>query len=67
MAETKMTIVGDRRFITDRRINSQPFNSNRRFRPDRRLNNLLVEWIPSNEVVLHPHLFKAYMRSNTKK
>ncbi len=62
-----MTIVGDRRFIPDRRIKNQLLNYNRRVRSDRRLNNILVEWVPNSEIVLQPSLFRAYMKSNTKK
>ena len=58
-----MTITGDRRFIPDRRIRNQPLSYNRRVRPDRRLNNIFVEWVPGNEIVLQPSLFKAYMKS----
>jgi hypothetical protein len=67
MAAAEMTIVGDRRFIPDRRILNKPLNYNRRVRPDRRLNNILVDWIPKNEIVLQPSLFKAYMKTKTRK
>lgn len=62
-----MTIVGDRRYIPDRRIRNQPLVYNRRVRPDRRLNNIILEWIPNNEIVSQPSLFKAYMKTNTRK
>mgnify|MGYP001827572694 CR=1 FL=1 len=62
-----MTIVGDKRVILDRRIHNQPLTYNRRVRPDRRLNNILVEWVPNYEVVLHPPLFKAYMKTKSGK
>ena len=67
MVAAEMTIVGDRRCIPDRRTHTQPSNFNRRVRPDRRLNNILVDWVPNNEIVLQPTLFKAYMKTNTRK
>jgi hypothetical protein len=67
MAAAKMTIVGDRRFIPERRTHNLPLTYNRRVRPDRRLNNIFVEWVPNNEIVLQPSLFKAYMKTKTRK
>ncbi len=55
-----MTLVGDKRFIPHRRTKNQLLNYNRRIRVDRRLNNILVEWVPNSEIVLQPSLFKAY-------
>lgn len=63
----KMTIVGDRRFIPDRRTRDEPGIHDRRVRPDRRLNSIIVEWIPGNEVLLQPSLFRAYMKTKTRK
>jgi hypothetical protein len=44
----------DRRKTTDRRIEIITWPNDRRVRPDRRLNNISVEWIPFNEVYSHP-------------
>ena len=67
MAAANMTIVGDKREILDRRITNEPLSYNRRVRPDRRLNNIYVEWIPNYEIVLHPPLFKAFMKGSKRK
>jgi hypothetical protein len=65
--QQKMTIVGDRRFIRDRRTTNKPWIYSRRVRPDRRLNSIIVEWVPNNEVLLQPSLFKAYIKTKTRK
>ena len=67
MVVENMTIVGDRRFIPDRRSTNKPSIYNRRVRPDRRLNSIIVDWVPNNEVLLQPSLFKAYMKAKTRK
>ena len=67
MAAANMTIVGDKREILDRRIKNQPLSCHRRVRPDRRLNNIYVEWIPNNEIVFHPPLFKVFMKGSDRK
>jgi hypothetical protein len=36
----------DRRIVTDRRVRQEKHPYNRRVRPDRRLNNIFMEWIP---------------------
>lgn len=67
MVAAKMSIVGDKREIPDRRINDVPLNFNRRARPDRRINNILVEWIPINRIVSHPSSFRAYMKYSDRR
>ena len=67
MAAAKMTIVGDRRFVPDRRTINTTWTNNRRVRPDRRLNSIIAEWVTKNEVLLQPSLFKAYMKTKTRK
>jgi len=49
----------DQRKITDRRTQKQILPYDHRVRPDRRLNNISVEWIPFSEVILHPILCDA--------
>jgi len=48
----------ERRKDTDRRANDcrqdQLYRCNRRIRPDRRLNNIVTEWIPMEHILLHP-------------
>ncbi|MEN8206290.1 MAG: hypothetical protein ABFS24_09780 [Pseudomonadota bacterium] len=50
--------MNDRRQMTERRGNDQRqdrlFMCNRRAQPDRRLNNIKVEWIPINHISIHP-------------
>jgi len=55
-----------RRKITDRRIQEQKLPYDHRVRPDRRLNNISVEWIPISEVTLHPTLCEALSRIRNK-
>lgn len=49
----------DQRTTTDRRIHEQKWRHDRRVRPDRRLNNIAVEWIPFSEVTSHPTIREA--------
>jgi hypothetical protein len=49
----------DQRNTTDRRIHEQKWRYDRRVRPDRRLNNISVEWIPFSEVASHPRIREA--------
>ena len=50
----------DRRKIPDRRVavigqgNPEAYQCNRRLRPDRRLNSISSEWIPMEDIKLHP-------------
>jgi hypothetical protein len=56
----------DGRNVADRRINEQKRSQNRRTRPDRRLNNILVEWIPFGEIALHPAIRESMMNHRSK-
>jgi hypothetical protein len=49
----------DQRNTTDRRIHEQKWRHDRRVRPDRRLNNIMVEWIPFSEITSHPTIREA--------
>ena len=48
----------NRRKTVDRRANNHQqdsmFSCNRRYRADRRLNSIKVEWIPIDNIMLHP-------------
>jgi hypothetical protein len=50
--------MNERRNTTERRGNDQQqdrlFKCNRRTQPDRRLNNIKVEWIPISHINIHP-------------
>jgi hypothetical protein len=58
----------DRREKTDRRTNDhtqdQLFKCNRRIRPDRRLNNIALEWIPMEHIMLHPSTRLVFSRDH---
>jgi len=56
----------DQRKITDRRRQELTWPNERRLRPDRRLNNISVEWIPFNEVYFHPITRDAFCSIRTK-
>lgn len=56
----------DRRKIAERRTREQKLPYNHRIRPDRRLNNISVEWIPISEIDMHPALREA-LNGNRKK
>ena len=56
----------DRRKITDRRKQQLAWSNDRRLRPDRRLNNISVEWIPFNEVSIHPITRDAFCSVRTE-
>jgi len=47
--ENQWSPLVDRRTITDRRIRQDNRSCSRRVQPDRRLNNIFVEWIPSEQ------------------
>jgi len=51
--------AGRNRKITDRRILDQPTPDDVRTQPDRRLNNIAVQWISFEEVILQPVLCKV--------
>ena len=50
--------MNDRRQTAERRANiteqDRQFKCSRRVQPDRRLNNIKVEWIPFSHINLHP-------------
>jgi len=58
--------VTERRKSADRRAYDRQKDRtgkyNRRTSPDRRINNILVEWIPLNHVHVHPHTRSAFGR-----
>ena len=56
----------DRRKTTDRRREIISWPKDRRVRPDRRLNNISVEWIPFNEVSSHPVTRDAFCSAHKK-
>jgi hypothetical protein len=57
----------DRRKKTDRRFSGKEQDRvdrcNRRMSPDRRLNNIQVEWIPLNHIHLHPKTCAVFSRT----
>ena len=56
----------DQRKVTDRRREIIWWPKNRRVRPDRRLNNISVEWIPFDEVNSHPITKDAFCSASRK-
>jgi hypothetical protein len=64
----KLSATEDSRKLTDRRTQEQKRTHDRRVKPDRRLGNISVEWIPFSEVVLRPTIRAALSsRRNNKK
>jgi hypothetical protein len=63
----RMKTMKDRREKTDRRFSGKEHDRadkcNRRNSPDRRLNNIQVEWIPFNHVHLHPQTRELFSRT----
>jgi len=55
----------DQRKVTDRRRQALAWPNERRLRPDRRLNSISVEWIPFNEVSVHPITRNAFGNART--
>ena len=55
----------DQRKVTDRRRQALAWPNERRLRPDRRLNSISVEWIPFNEVSVHPITRNAFANNRT--
>jgi hypothetical protein len=57
----------NRRKTIERRANDQQqdrlFKCNRRTQPDRRLNNIKVEWIPISHINIHPVTRLVFSRS----
>jgi hypothetical protein len=64
---TKSAVTVDLRKVTDRRTREQKWRHDRRVRPDRRLNNISVEWIPFSEVTSHPTIREAMCCRKNKK
>jgi hypothetical protein len=62
-----MNSLVDRRKLFDRRTENGPVSYNARVRPDRRINNISVEWLPADLVALHPALKRLWERHNIKK
>jgi hypothetical protein len=60
-------MISDRRKATDRRREILASPNDRRVRPDRRLNNISVEWIPFNEINNHPTTRDAFCSSRRNK
>ena len=56
----------DQRKVTDRRREIISWPTDRRVRPDRRLNNISVEWIPFDEVNSHPMTKDAFCSASRK-
>jgi hypothetical protein len=54
------------RKITERRTRQQKWRHDRRARPDRRLNNISVEWIPFSEVSWHPAIRESLSRPKNR-
>jgi hypothetical protein len=52
----------DLRKTTERRTREQKWRHDRRVRPDRRINNISVEWIPFSEVILRPAIRASFCR-----
>lgn len=63
----KSSATADRRKTGDRRTRNMKLPYDRRVQPDRRLNNIRVEWIPLSEITLHPALRKALSHSSNRK
>jgi hypothetical protein len=56
----------DQRKATDRRKEIISWPTDRRVRPDRRVNNISVEWIPFDEVNSHPITKDAFCSASRK-
>jgi len=54
-----MNTIVDRRKTSDRRSENLPVEDDSRIRPDRRLNNIMADWLPEDVVSLHPVLRRA--------
>lgn len=63
----KVRATLDRRIGADRRALDLKLPYDRRVQPDRRLNNISVEFIPIGEVTLHPTLRNALRNSARKR
>jgi hypothetical protein len=60
-------MMNNRRKTVDRRANNHKqdllFGCNRRYRADRRLNSIEVEWIPIDSVSAHPEARLIFSRA----
>ena len=60
-------MMKNRRKTVDRRANNHKqdlqFGCNRRYRADRRLNSIEVEWIPIDSIAAHPVARLVFSRS----
>jgi hypothetical protein len=65
MFKSKSGAIADLRKVTERRTREQKWRHDRRVHPDRRLNNISVEWIPFSAVTLRPTIREAlFCRKN---
>jgi hypothetical protein len=65
--KNKLGATVDLRNVTDRRTREQKRPYDRRVQPDRRLSNILAEWIPFSEITSHPTIREALSRRRNKK
>jgi hypothetical protein len=63
----RLKLNADRRNVAERRIREQKRPNNLRVRPDRRLNNIMVEWIPCGEIAWHPAVRESLVSQRKKK
>ena len=66
MFNSKSNVNVELRKVTDRRTKEQKHRHDCRVRPDRRLNNISVEWVPFNEVTFRPTIKDALCNHRTK-
>lgn len=66
MLKSQVGVNVDQRKVTDRRIREQKWRHDRRVRPDRRINNISVEWIPFSEVSLRPAIRDSLCRTKNR-
>jgi hypothetical protein len=57
----------EQRKVTERRARQQKWRHDRRARPDRRLNNISVEWIPFSEVSMRPAIRESLSRPGNRR
>jgi hypothetical protein len=66
MFDSKSGTTVDLRKVPERRTQELKWRHDRRVRPDRRLNNISVEWIPFGEVSSHPAIREALCCRNNR-
>jgi len=54
------------RKVDERRTRQQECRHNRRVRPDRRLNNIAVEWIPFSQIPFRPAIRESLSRPKNR-